>query len=198
MFYCQVSLSYHVIKTTYSINVHSKSPIHTSMPLLAANERETKVKNYVSTNDLTSRGRGWDDRNNTHAMPAACNVERKPQITALGPIRVTRRVCDGARADTTPISMASEVTFANPHSAYDAIVHPRFDSASGEAISCCSSRYATTSFATSFVASSSETRMISERGTPTKPKVCRSWSIIGRRVASGRRASHVPRKKVIG
>ena len=181
---------------TCSINEHRKSPIHTSMPLRAANEKK-KVESHVSTNELTGRGRGEDDRNSTHAIPAACNVERKPQTTALGPIRATRRVWDGARADTTPISMASEVMFANPHSAYDAIVNPRFDSASGEAISCCSWRYATNSFATSFVASSSETCMISERGTPTKFKVCRSWSIV-RRVASGRRACHVPRKKVMG
>jgi hypothetical protein len=142
------------------------------MPLRAENEKDKKVKNYVSTNESTGRGTGEDDRNDTHAMPATCNVERKPQTTALGPIRATRRVRDGARADTTPISMASEVMFANPHSAYDAIVNPRFDSGSGEAISCCNWRYATNSFATSFVASSSETGMISERGTPRKFKGC--------------------------
>ena len=157
--------------------------------------RQTKKK---KSRELRQHKRIDNGGNSTHAMPAACNVERKPQTTALGPIRATRRVCDGARADTTPISMASDVMFANPHSAYDAIVNPRFDSASGEAINCCSWRYATNSFATSFVASSSETRMISERGTPTKFKVCRSWSIVRRRVASGRRACHVPRKKVMG
>ncbi len=39
----------------------------------------------------------------THAMPAACNVEMKPAIIALGPMRAMMRVRDGASADKTPI-----------------------------------------------------------------------------------------------
>src|SRR6266702_5567763 len=61
-------------------------------------------------------------------MPTACSVEMKPQIMALGPMRAMRRVCEGARADSTPIWMPSEPRFANPHSAYDAMVKPRVES----------------------------------------------------------------------
>src|SRR6266702_766567 len=99
-------------------------------------------------------------------MPAACSVEMKPQIMALGPMRAIRRVREGARAESTPIWMPSEPRFANPHSAYDAVVKPRVESGSFEAISAFRSRYAANSFSTSFVASSSETRRISDRGTP--------------------------------
>jgi hypothetical protein len=62
-------------------------------------------------------------------MPAACNVEKKPQIIALGPIRAMRRLCDGASADSNPIAMASVPTFAKPQSAYEATVNPRLESA---------------------------------------------------------------------
>ena len=83
-------------------------------------------------------------------MPAACKVEMKPKIIALGPMRAMRRVRDGASADSTPIWIPSEPRFAKPHSAYDAIVKPRFESASsGEAISASSSMYAANSFSTS-------------------------------------------------
>src|SRR6266702_557226 len=99
-------------------------------------------------------------------MPAACSVEMKPQIMALGPMRAIRQVREDARAESTPIWMPSEPRFANPHSAYDAMVKPRVESASFEAISAFRSRYAANSFSTSLVASSSETRRISDRGTP--------------------------------
>ena len=99
-------------------------------------------------------------------MPAACSVEMKPQIMALGPMRAMRRVREGARAESTPIWMPSEPRFAKPQSAYDAMVNPRVESASFEAISACRSKYAANSFSTSLVASSSETRRISARGTP--------------------------------
>lgn len=99
-------------------------------------------------------------------MPAACSVEMKPQIMALGPIRAMRRVREGASAESTPIWMPSEPRFAKPQSAYDAMVKPRVERASLEAISACKSRYAANSFSISLVASSSETRRISGRGTP--------------------------------
>src|SRR6266702_2674797 len=107
----------------------------------------------------------------------------KPQIMALGPMRAMRRVREGARAESTPIWMPSEPRFANPHSAYDAMVKPRVESASFEAISAFRSRYAANSFSTSFVASSSETRRISDRGTP----VCRSQVGAGGGIELGRR-----------
>jgi hypothetical protein len=112
----------------------------------------------------------------THAIPAACNVEMKPEIIALAPIRAMSRVRDGASADSTPICMPSEPRFANPHSAYEAIVNPRFDSGSLEAIKASRSRYAANSFSMSLVARSSETRRISERGTPVRCKARRSSS----------------------
>src|SRR6266702_52820 len=99
-------------------------------------------------------------------MPAACSVEMKPQIMALEPMRPIKRVREGARAESTPIWMPSEPRFAKPHSAYDAMVKPRVESASFEAISAFKFRYAANSFSTSFVARSSGTRRISERGTP--------------------------------
>src|SRR6266702_1444860 len=116
-------------------------------------------------------------------MPAACSVEMKPQIMALGPMRAIRWVREGARAESTPIWMPSQPRFANPHSAYDAMVKPRVESASFEAISAFRSRYAANSFSTSLVASSSETRRISDRGTP----VCRSQGGAGGGIESGRR-----------
>ncbi len=116
-------------------------------------------------------------------MPAACSVEMKPQIMALGPMRAIRWVREGARAESTPIWMPSEPRFPNPHSAYDAMVKPRVESASFEAINAFGSRYAANSFSTSFVASSSETRRISDRGTP----VCRSQGGAGGGIELGRR-----------
>jgi hypothetical protein len=130
----------------------------TSMPL----QREPKKQTY----QLSQRTK----IKYTHAIPAACSVEIKPQITALGPIRAMRCVWEGARAESTPICIPSDPRFANPQSAYDAMVKPRVESASFDAISACRSRYAANSFSTSLVASSSETRMISARGTP----VCRA------------------------
>ena len=99
-------------------------------------------------------------------MPAVCSVEMKPQITALGPMRAIRRVREGARTESTPICMPSEVRFAKLHSAYDAIVKPRFERGSPDAIITCNSWYATISLSISLVARSSETRRISARGTP--------------------------------
>jgi hypothetical protein len=64
--------------------------------------------------------------------------------------------------------MASELKLAKPHNAYVVIVNPRFDRAFGEAISSFRSTYAANSFAISLVARSSETRRISDRGTPAK------------------------------
>jgi hypothetical protein len=127
-----------------------------------------------------------ENRGDTHAIPAACNVEIKPQIIALAPIRAISRVRDGASADNTPICMPSEPRLANPHNAYDAIVNPRFDRAFSEAISACRLRYAANSFSTSFVARSSETVRISERGTPTECRARQSSSDVERREASTR------------
>jgi len=120
----------------------------------------------------------------------------KPQIIALAPIRAMRRVRDGASADNTPIWIPSDPRFANPHSAYEAIVYARFDSGFCEAIKACRLMYAANSFSTSFVARSSETARISERGTPEK-----RVSIVvrcGKGVGEWNRVSHVPMKKVIG
>src|SRR6266702_190281 len=114
-------------------------------------------------------------------MPAACNVEMKPQIMALGPMRAIRRVRKGARAESTPIRMPSEPRFAKSHSAYDAIVKARVERASFEAISAFKARYAANSFLTSLVASSSETRRISDRGTP----VWRGRKVPGRELGDG-------------
>ncbi len=99
-------------------------------------------------------------------MSAACNVELKPQIMALVPMRAIRRVREGVRAESTPIWMPSEPRFANPHSTHDATVKLRVEMVSFEAISAFKSRYAANSFSTSLVASSSETRRISDQGTP--------------------------------
>jgi hypothetical protein len=87
-------------------------------------------------------------------MAAACNVEINPESSALAAIRAMRRARDGARAGSTPILTPSELRFANPHSAYDATVKPRFDRASGEAISAWSSLYAVNSFSISLTARS--------------------------------------------
>ena len=104
-------------------------------------------------------------------MPAACSVEMNPQIMALGLMRAMRRVREGARADSTPICMPSELRFAKPARAYDAIVKPRVESALSEAISAFRSKYAANSFSTNLVARSSETRRISPRGTPVEKSV---------------------------
>lgn len=120
----------------------------------------------------------------------------KPQIIALAPIRAIRRVRDGASADNTPTWMPSDPRFANPHSAYEAMVYPRFDSGFCEAIKACRLRYAANSFSISFVARSSETDRISERGTPEKRV---SIVVRCRKGAGGwNGTSHVPMKKVIG
>ncbi len=124
-------------------------------------------------------------------MPAACSVEMKPQIMALGPMRAMRRVREGARAESTPICMPSEPRFANPHSAYDTMVKPRIESASFEAISAFKSRYAANSFSTSLVASSSETRRISERDTPV-------WRGRKRQGGPGRGGADEPMRKCDG
>lgn len=49
-----------------------------------------------------------------------------------------RRARDGARADSMPICKPSVLKLAKPHSAYDAIVNPRFDRGSDDAINPCS------------------------------------------------------------
>ena len=61
--------------------------------------------------------------------------------------------------------MPSKLRFAKLHSAYDAIVKPRFKRGSLDVTITCNSRYATISFSISLVARSSEMRMISARGT---------------------------------
>lgn len=144
------------------------------MPLYTASERETKrwINDQFSTRRWIGGAEIMEERN-THAMAAACKVEINPEIIALRPIRAIRRLRDGASAVSTPIWMPSELRFANPQSAYDAIVNPRFDSASSEAISFSSWMYATNSFSISLVARSSEMRRISERGTPATCQECR-------------------------
>ena len=129
-------------------------------------------------------------------MPAACNVDINPQIIALAPIRAMRRVRAGASADNTPIWIPSDPRFANPHSAYEAMVYPRSDSGFCEAIKACRLRYAANSFSISFVARSSETGRISERGTPEK----KESTVVryGKEVGEWNGASHVPMKKVRG
>jgi hypothetical protein len=134
------------------------------MPL----QREPKADTSALTHSQRRTNSEDKENINTHAIPAACNVEIKPQIRALGPIRAMRRVREGASAESTPICMPSEPRFANPQSAYDAIVNPRVERASFDAMSACNSRYAANSFSTSLVARSSETRMISARGTPVR------------------------------
>ena len=69
--------------------------------------KNKKVKGHISTHELTgSGGRGVVNRNNTYAMAAACSVEMKPDIIALGPIR------NETSADSTPIWKPSEPKFA--------------------------------------------------------------------------------------
>ena len=67
--------------------------------------------------------------------------------------------------------MPGEPRFANPQRAYDAIVNPRGESASLDAMRTCKSRYAANSFSTSLVARGSETRKISARRTPVWQRV---------------------------
>ena len=130
--------------------------------------RRKDVSDPFQHSQIDRWSRDYGKKKNTHAMAAACKVEINPEIIALRPIRAIRRLRDGASAVSTPIWMPSELRFANPQSAYDAIVNPRFDSASSEAISFSSWMYATNSFSISFVARSSEMRRISERGTPAR------------------------------
>ena len=51
-----------------------------------------------------------------------------PQTIADAAMRAMVRARDGASAESTPIWMPSEPRFANPQSAYDAIVYPRCES----------------------------------------------------------------------
>jgi hypothetical protein len=102
----------------------------------------------------------------THAMLADCSVDMKPHIKALGAMLEIMRAREGPKAESTPIWKLSELRFAKLQSAYDAMVKPRVESGSLEAIMTCNSPYATISFTMILVANSSETRMISERGTP--------------------------------
>ena len=102
----------------------------------------------------------------TYAMLADCSVDMKPHIRALGAMLEMMRAREGAKAESTPIWKLSELRFAKLHSAYDAMVKPRVESGSLEAIITCRSPYATISFTMILVANSSETRMISSRGTP--------------------------------
>ena len=88
----------------------------------------------------------------------------KPQIIAESAMRAMIFARDGASADSTPIWIPSEPRFANPQIAYDAIVYERSESGFALAVISRSSVYATNSFSTSFVASSSATRRISLRG----------------------------------
>jgi hypothetical protein len=140
----------------------------------ATAKRDKKKETYQR-----SRTTNNEDIIYTHAIPAACSVEIKPHIIALGPIRAMRRVREGASAASTPICMPSDPRLANPQSAYDAMVKPRVESASFDAINACSSRYAANSFSTSLVASSSETRIISARGTPVSG-ACEKMAWTGR------------------
>ncbi len=130
--------------------------------------KNKKVKGPRQLSRIDRRRGQVVNRKTTYAMAAACSVEMKPDNIALGPIRAMRRAREGASADSTPIWKPSEPKFEKPHSAYDAIVKPRFDRASCEAINARSSTYAANSFSTSLVARSSDTRRISERGTPAK------------------------------
>jgi hypothetical protein len=102
----------------------------------------------------------------THAMLADCSVDMKPHIKALGAMLEMMRAREGPKAESTPIWKLSELRFAKLQSAYDAMVKPRVESGSLEAIMTCNSPYATISLMMTFVANSSETRIISERGTP--------------------------------
>ena len=67
-------------------------------------------------------------------MPAVCIVEMKPQIMAEPAMRAMIFARDGASAESTPIWMPSEPRFANPQSAYDAIVYARAESGSSLAV----------------------------------------------------------------
>ena len=102
----------------------------------------------------------------TYAMLADCSVDMKPHIRALGAMLEMMRAREGAKAESTPIWKLSELRFAKLHSAYDAMVKPRVESGSLEAMITCRSPYATISFTMILVVNSSETRMISSRGTP--------------------------------
>ncbi len=77
------------------------------------------------------------------AMPAACIVEMNPQTIALAAMRAMTFARLGASALSTPIWMPSEPRFANPQSAYDAIVNARSESGSGPFEMFWRSRYAT-------------------------------------------------------
>ena len=68
------------------------------------------------------------------AMPAAWRVEMKPQTMADAAMRAMMRAREGASAESTPIWMPSEPRFANPQSAYDAIVYARAESGSSLAV----------------------------------------------------------------
>jgi hypothetical protein len=75
--------------------------------------KNKKVKGHISTHELTDGGGRGVNQNNTYAMPAACNIEMKPDI-ALGPIRVMRRAREGASADNTPLEVKrAEVRIAS-------------------------------------------------------------------------------------
>jgi hypothetical protein len=88
------------------------------------------------------------------------------QIIALGLIRAIRRVREGASANSTRICIPSEPRLASLQSAYDAIVNPRGESASPDAMSACKVQVRHKFIFEEFVARSSERRRIPARGTP--------------------------------
>ena len=78
--------------------------------------KNNRVKGHISTHKLTDGGGRGGNRNNTYAMPAACSVEMKPDIIALGPIRAMRRAREGASTDSAPLeAKRAEVRIATWH-----------------------------------------------------------------------------------
>ena len=71
--------------------------------IIALLRRACHYKENKGTTSAHMYWQGRGDQDNTHAMPAACNVDIKPAIIALKPMRAMTRVRDGASADSTPI-----------------------------------------------------------------------------------------------
>ena len=79
------------------------------------------------TSRIDQMGVQKEESESAYAIPAVCNVDRKPHSIADVAIFAIRRRRDGANALSTPTWMPNAARLANPHNAYVAIVCARGD-----------------------------------------------------------------------
>lgn len=74
---------------------------------------------------MTQTKSRYDKTKSTHAIPAVCNVDMNPQISADVATRTIVLACEGASAPSTPIWIPSELRLAKPHREYEAMLKAR-------------------------------------------------------------------------